>query len=48
MCIRDRADFVDWEITEAVDTSEGIGEMLFEADSEVPVRFYRVSVAELD
>ena len=46
--IEQSADFVDWEITEAVDTSEGIGEMLFEADSEVPVRFYRVSVAELD
>ena len=46
--IEQSADFVDWEITEAVDTSEGIGEMLFEADSEVPARFYRVSVAELD
>jgi len=46
--IEQSSNFIDWDVMEAVDIFEGIGEMLFETDAEDSSRFYRVAVTELE
>ena len=38
----------DWESAESVDTEDGVGVLKFEPDPEVPARFFRVAVNELE
>ena len=38
----------DWESAESVDTEDGVGVLEFEPDPEVPARFFRVAVNELE
>lgn len=42
------SDFSDWEIVEAVDTNEGVGETIFEIDPDIPANFLRVAVNEIE
>jgi len=38
----------DWESAGSVDTKDGVGVLKFEPNPEVPVRFFRVVVNELE
>ena len=42
------SDFSDWEIVEAVDTNEGVGEAIFEIDPDIPAKFLRVAINEIE
>jgi ankyrin repeat protein len=42
------SNFSDWEIVEAVDTNEGVGETVFEIESDILAKFLRVAINEIE
>ena len=42
------SDFSVWKIVEAVDTNEGVGEAIFEIDPDIPAKFLRVAINEIE
>ena len=46
--IESSVNFIDWDILEAVDTEDGIGEIEFQPQEDIQSRFYRVLVNEIE